>query len=92
MKKGQKIWYIDNLTNSLETGILYSVENQSHFDEHVTLLVRLDKYNGRALNRIIEEWVFTTEKKGQAGLRRKIKQDIRCKKEKIAYLKSKLKQ
>jgi len=84
MKIGQKVWYINHWRNELEEGILASTENQSTRNEHPTLLVK-GKYG---IDRVLSAWTFRTEKRGKAGFRKKINQDIRDKQNEIKLLKS----
>ena len=86
LKAGQKVWYINNTWNELEEGVLVSRKDQSSLDEHPTLYVQ-DEYSRY---RILADWVFATEEKGKAGLKKKIQQDIQRKKEEIKRLERKL--
>lgn len=86
LKAGQKVWYINNTWNELKEGVLVSRKDQSSLDEHPTLYVK-DEYSRY---RIPADWVFTTEEKGRAELKKKIQRDIRHKKEEIKGLERKL--
>ena len=86
LKAGQKVWYINNTWNELKEGVLVSRKDQSSLDEHPTLYVK-DEY---CRYRILADWVFTTEGKGRAGLKKKIQRDIQRKKEEIRQLERKL--
>lgn len=86
MKKGQKVWYIDHTYNELKIGTLVSTENASDREEEPSLSVK-GKYG---THRILEGWVFGTEKTGKTGMKRKIRQDIDIKRCEISRLKQKL--
>ena len=86
LKAGQKVWYINNTWNELKEGVLVSRRAQPLSDEYPILYVK-DEYSR---HRILAYWVFTTEEKGRAGLKKKIQRDIQRKKEEIKGLERKL--
>jgi len=85
-RAGVSIWYIDHVRNELKPGVLVTTENQSGRDEQPSLLV-LGKHGN---SRVLEEWVFTSEKEAQAGLKQYICQKIKYKQEELRALKAKL--
>ncbi len=89
LKAGQKVWYINHTWNTLEEGTLISTENQSTSrDEHPTFSVKDKKYSMKHI--ILTDWIFTTNEKGKAELKKKIQRDIRRKKGEIKGLERKL--
>ena len=93
LKAGQKVWYINNTWNELKEGVLVSRKDQSSLDEHPTLYVKDEYCRYRLLSfsiLLLADWVFTTEEKGRAGLKKKIQKDIQRKKEEIKQLEKKL--
>ncbi len=88
LKTGQKVWYINHSWHTLEEGTLVSTEDQSGHDELPTLSVKDKRYG--MTHRILTNWVFTTEEKGQAKLEKKIRQDIQHKRNEIKRLERKL--
>lgn len=90
LKAGQKVWFIDHTWNELREGTLLSIKDQSSYDEIPTLFVEGPKgaYGGK--QRILTDWVFATEEKGKAGLKKKIRQDIQHKRNEIKQLERKL--
>jgi len=86
LQAGQKVWFIDHHQNKLREGILVSTDNQSEFDEHPTLSIDEERDGMKWPQRVLADWVFTSEGNGKIGLKRKINQDIRRKQEEIKQL------
>jgi hypothetical protein len=90
VKIGQKVWYIDHISMELVEGTLVSPENQSRYDEHPTLLVKVQKYGVSMNERILEDWVFSSEAKAKQGLKEFIQQKLKELKTQERQLRQKL--
>ncbi len=90
MKPGQKVWYIDHFDVELVEGRLVSTENQSGRDEHPSLSVKVRKYGFSMNERILEDWVFSSEAKAKQGLKEFIQRKLKELKTQERQLKQKL--
>lgn len=72
LKKEMTVYFYNHINETIEKGTLLSTKDQSGYDEHSTLLVQ-----GRfSKDRVLEDWVFDSERKAKLFLKKKIRRKM----------------